>query len=75
MELGTIMTLIIVALIVLFQLAFVWYINIGSVLTAIKSWRVAKRSKEVPLNLTCSVDTDCPTGYICVGGRCIPQRA
>ncbi|RJQ39107.1 MAG: hypothetical protein C4555_03915 [Dehalococcoidia bacterium] len=23
-------------------------------------------------NLTCSVDADCPQGFVCVGGRCIP---
>ena len=25
--------------------------------------------------LVCATDVDCPTGYICVGGRCAPQRA
>ncbi len=24
-------------------------------------------------NLTCSADTDCPTGYTCVGGVCVPE--
>ncbi len=23
---------------------------------------------------TCSIDTDCPPGYVCVGGRCIPEN-
>lgn len=22
----------------------------------------------------CSVDTDCPTGFVCIDGRCVPQK-
>ena len=25
-------------------------------------------------NLVCSVDADCPEGYLCIGGKCIPQN-
>ena len=25
-------------------------------------------------NLVCSVDADCPTGYVCINGQCIPQN-
>lgn len=38
-----------------------------------------QRRKEVKLfkqtlpNLSCSLDTDCPPGYMCTGGRCVPQ--
>ena len=24
-------------------------------------------------NLVCSIDADCPEGYLCVGGKCVPQ--
>jgi hypothetical protein len=26
-------------------------------------------------NLSCSLDTDCPPGYVCYGGRCVPNGA
>jgi len=26
------------------------------------------------LELVCSVDADCPPGYKCVGGRCVPAE-
>jgi hypothetical protein len=29
-----------------------------------------KESIEV---LVCSIDADCPEGYLCVGGKCVPQ--
>lgn len=25
-------------------------------------------------NLVCSIDADCPTGYICLNGQCVPQN-
>jgi hypothetical protein len=24
-------------------------------------------------NLTCNIDGDCPPGYQCIGGSCIPE--
>ena len=39
-----------------------------------------QRKKEANLlkqalpNLVCSLDTDCPPGFICMAGRCVPQR-
>ena len=39
--------------------------------------RTAKRSTalhetEAPGALVCALDADCPPGYWCVGGRCVP---
>lgn len=31
------------------------------------------RIKETIDNLVCSIDTDCPTGYVCSNGKCVPQ--
>ena len=32
-------------------------------------WRLRRQIKE----LFCSIDTDCPPGYVCVDGRCVPE--
>jgi hypothetical protein len=32
-----------------------------------------KQSNLQPHELVCTIDTDCPPGYLCVGGRCVPQ--
>ncbi len=26
-------------------------------------------------NLACSIDADCPAGFMCVNGRCVPEKA
>jgi hypothetical protein len=75
MELVTIVSLAIGILIILFPVAFIWYFNVGSMLAAVKSRRAIKQVGKTPSNLTCSVDTDCPPGYVCLGGRCILQKA
>jgi hypothetical protein len=74
MEWGNILGLVAGGLIILFPVAFIWYLNVGGILKSIKSRGVAKKSEEALLNLTCSFDTDCPTGYVCLGGRCVPAR-
>ena len=71
MEWTTITVSAIIVLIVLFPVAFIWYINVGSMFKAIKSWGKEKQFEKTP-NLTCSIDADCPPGYVCFNGRCIP---
>ncbi|MFC1948443.1 hypothetical protein ACFLXY_11060 [Chloroflexota bacterium] len=36
--------------------------------------KMAGNIKESIDNLVCSIDADCPTGYICMDGQCIPQN-
>ena len=42
---------------------------------------IYQRRREVSLikqalpDLACTIDTDCPVGYVCMGGRCVPQKA
>jgi len=33
-------------------------------------WRLRRQIKE----FVCSMDTDCPPGYVCVAGRCVPAE-
>jgi len=36
--------------------------------------RLGVAQTRVSLELVCSVDADCPPGYRCVGGRCVPAE-
>jgi hypothetical protein len=74
METGVIIVLVIGILIVLFPVAFIWYLNIGGILTSIRKRGAARQFEEAPSYLTCSIDNDCPPGYKCLGGRCIPIK-
>jgi hypothetical protein len=49
---------------ILFPAGFVLYLAIGCTYTILR--RGTKK-------LGCSVNTDCPKGYICDGGECIPS--
>jgi hypothetical protein len=57
--------------------AFIWYINAGGIYTAIKSAlesrKIGAESRSAE-GLACRIDTDCPAGYVCVNGRCVPQQ-
>jgi hypothetical protein len=53
-------------LVALFPVAFVWYLNIGGVYAAVREARGKSRQK-----ISCRIDSDCPTGYVCVNGECI----
>lgn len=55
------------ALIVLVPFAFVWYVTGGSVYQAFKMARQRGRQ-----SLMCSIDSDCPSGHVCIGGNCVP---
>ena len=53
--------------IALVPVAFVWYVNGGGIYHAIKKTRT-----KVMDRLTCSIDADCPDGFICIDGQCQP---
>jgi|GEM_PF-1895044 len=67
MEWHTILALGSAAPFLLVPVAFVWFLNVGGLYQAI---RQAQRKKVLPV-LVCSVDADCPSGYICVNGNCM----
>ena len=73
MEWGTILAFVIGLPVILFPVAFVWYLNIGGVSAAIKERRALNLLEKSRSNQTCSVDTDCPSGYVCSDGRCVPE--
>lgn len=35
---------------------------------------VSVSARKAVFVVKCSIDTDCPAGYVCVGGRCLPAR-
>jgi hypothetical protein len=74
MEWGTILALFTGGIVILFPVAFIWYLNIGGILKVVKSRGAVKELQKTPSNFTCSVDNDCPTGYVCLDGRCVPAK-
>jgi hypothetical protein len=62
-------------LFVLFPAAFILYVNVGGISKILKKRQESRVVKRVLSDMTCSINADCPEGYICVGGRCIPDGA
>jgi hypothetical protein len=75
MEWGTILAFAIGLPVILFPLAFVWYLNIGGIAAVVRERRALKLLEKSPSNQTCTIDSDCPAGYVCVNGCCIPEGA
>jgi len=78
-EWGAVAALVITVPLVLFPVAFVWYVSAGGIYSAItrreiSSGKETNLQEQVPPDLVCSVDTDCPEGFMCVNGRCVPER-
>jgi hypothetical protein len=63
------------ALFVLFPAAFMLYVNVGGISKVLRKRQESGVFKRVLRNMTCSVNDDCPDGYVCVGGRCVPDGA
>jgi hypothetical protein len=74
MEWETTLALATGMLVILFPVALIWYLNIDGIYKAIKRARVAKVLKMPLPDLTCSIDADCPLGYVCLGGRCTLRK-
>jgi len=64
MEWQNIVALVISLPFILLPIGFVWYLTAGGPYQSIRG-RGARQ-------LSCSIDADCPPGYICVGGACAP---
>jgi hypothetical protein len=66
-----------VGFVIYLPVALVAYLNIDEVFRLFKTernnpipGRLAKKSREV-----CAIDGDCPPGYFCQDGICMPQSA
>ena len=64
MEWTTFAALVPAGLVVLFPVAYVWYLNAGGAV----SWAVGRSRRS---GKACSVDNDCPPGHVCMNGRCV----
>ena len=74
MELGTIVALTVGMLVIIIPVALIWYINISKIYRDIKEGSEEKPPAPAYVNLTCSLNSDCPPGYVCVGGYCVPRE-
>ena len=73
MEFGIVLALTIGVFVILLPVGLVWYLNISGIHEAVKGYRAVKLFKGALPKLACSIDTDCPPGYVCAGGRCVSQ--
>jgi len=76
MEWYMVLTLILGALFVFLPVAFVWYINAGGFYATVREAREGKKAKVGSKDTTChscNVNADCPLGFVCVNGCCVPE--
>ncbi len=64
-------TALLVVLGSIFAPLLVWVAFCIAIWQVFVEWRTL-RSHLLSGNLACSINTDCPPGYVCVGGRCMP---
>jgi Cys-rich repeat protein len=62
------------SLVALVPVALVAYINVGGINHALKH-STGKSSVKATAPSICAADTDCPSGHICIDGRCVAQTS
>lgn len=72
MEWQVIVASVLPAPFILFPVAYAWYLT-GSGTYSLLFGKAEEKRGEAVKRLSCSVDTDCPPGYICVNGVCVPS--
>lgn len=50
----------------------IWVAAIINLWQAFAQWRIA-RAQFAFSYLACRIDADCPSGYVCTDGRCVPK--
>ena len=48
------------------------WVGLGSALY--QKSKEANQLKQALPNLTCRINADCPSGYVCLNGRCVPAN-
>ena len=71
MDVITAIGLTIGSLVALAPLGYVAYVDAGGIYTVVKRAQAKKRASDK----TCRLDSDCPPGYVCRGGACVPDGA
>ena len=64
MEWTAIVALFLGVLVMLVPVVLIWYIIGGGIYHSLRDKSIGK--------LICSIDTDCPSGYLCFDGKCMP---
>lgn len=64
-----VMYLLLFSLIGILLPALIWLGLAIAVRDLLRMWRKSRLASV----LVCRFDTDCPSGYVCVAGRCVPQ--
>ena len=62
--------LLVAAPFILLPAAFIWYLNIEGARCAMGK---AGARKKALADTVCSIDKDCPPGFVCMGGHCVPS--
>jgi len=55
-----------ILLLLLVPIVFTWYITAGGLINIVRRYRRSSYTAGV-----CSLDADCPSGYVCVSGKCV----
>jgi len=65
------------AALVLLPVAFIVYVNAGGSYRAMQYFLCARKTDKLEKTYSslCSIDADCPPGYICANGHCMPARS
>lgn len=67
----TVMTPVLVVLMAVFMPILIWVAAIRNIRLALVERRVSHRVSAAEA-IACRIDTDCPPGYRCLEGRCVP---
>ena len=67
-------TVLLAMLIGVFMPLLVWVALFVSFRQMFAEWRII-RARLLSGDVICSINNDCPSGYQCIGGRCLPMHS